>query len=78
MDACLTRLGNAMEDRMGDQAVPPLGTQQLGTMEDLLLACRQAASLQPDGTRQPLQRCEVRVAVCRAGVAACWGLQINW
>lgn len=57
MDACLTRLGNVVEERLSDRS---LGPTEFGDMEDLLVVCRQAASLQPDGTRQPLQRCEVR------------------
>ncbi len=56
MDAILTRLGNLVEDRLADRSMSPTA---FGDMEDLLMICRQAASLQPDGTRQPLQRCEV-------------------
>ena len=68
VDATLTRLGNLIEDRLAElsaaasrsgAAAAAQAQALLGDLEDLLLVARQAASLQPDGTRQPLQRCEV-------------------
>ena len=55
MDASLTVLGNIVEDLLGDAS---LDTANFSALEDLVMACRQVASLQPDGTRQPDQRCE--------------------
>lgn len=49
-------MGNAIEDELGNST---FGPAEFTDMEDLLIVCRQAASLQPDGTRQPVKRCEV-------------------
>lgn len=65
MDATLTRVGNVLEDRLLDRG---LGPTEFSDLEDLLVVCRQAASLQPDGTRQPVQRCEVRPGRREGGV----------
>eukprot|EP00887_Chlorella_sp_A99_P007617 scaffold20.g7617.t1 len=56
VDASLTVLGNAVEELLGE---PSLDGPNFAALEDLVVACRQAASLQPDGTRQPQQRCGV-------------------
>ena len=56
MDAVLTRLGNLLEDQLSSNSA--LEGAEFESWEDLVAACRQAASLQPDGTRQPLLRCE--------------------
>ncbi|GAB4819084.1 hypothetical protein N2152v2_006130 [Parachlorella kessleri] len=63
VDAILTRLGNLLEERLLDAA---LGATPFGDTEDLLVVCRQAASLQPDGTRQPVQRCEDLAGIVQA------------
>ncbi|KAL4857228.1 putative serine/threonine protein kinase 1 [Chlorella vulgaris] len=55
VDALLTRLGNLVEEALGSPAVEAADFEGL---EDLVAACRQVASLQPDGTRQPVLRCE--------------------
>lgn len=55
MDALLTRLGNVIEEAL---ASPVLDGPEFDSLEDLVAACRQVASLQPDGTRQPMLRCE--------------------
>lgn len=55
VDALLTRLGNAIEEAL---ASPLLDASEFDSLEDLVAACRQVASLQPDGTKQPMLRCE--------------------
>ena len=55
MDALLTRLGNVVEEQLSN---PVLETADFDSLEDLVAACRQVASLQPDGTKQPMLRCE--------------------
>ncbi|PSC71205.1 hypothetical protein C2E20_5424 isoform X1 [Micractinium conductrix] len=55
VDAQLTRLGNVVEEALSS---PALDGADFETFEDLVAACRQVASLQPDGTRQPAARCE--------------------
>lgn len=55
MDVLLTRLGNLVEEQLSS---PMLEGPNFESMEDLVAACRQVASLQPDGTRQPALRCE--------------------
>jgi hypothetical protein len=55
VDALLTRLGNIVEEQLSN---PVLDTADFDSLEDLVAACRQVASLQPDGTRQPMLRCE--------------------
>ena len=55
MDALLTRLGNVVEEQLSN---PALDSAEFDSLEDLVAACRQVASLQPDGTRQPMLRCE--------------------
>ncbi len=57
MDTTLTLLGNALEEWLED---PGLGPVEFSDIEDLVLTCRQAASLQPDGTKQPTERCSVK------------------
>lgn len=58
VDANLTRLGNTLEERLADG----LGPIEFSDAEDLVLACRQAAALQPDGTRRPATRCSALAA----------------
>jgi microtubule-associated serine/threonine kinase len=53
IDISLTRLGKALEERLGIDLDP----SEFDDAEDLILACRQAAGLQPDGTMRPAQRC---------------------
>lgn len=55
MDALLTRMGNVIEEAL---ASPVLDGPEFDSLEDLVAACRQVASLQPDGTKQPMLRCE--------------------
>jgi microtubule-associated serine/threonine kinase len=55
VDALLTRLGNVIEEALTS---PVLDGLEFDSLEDLVAACRQVASLQPDGTRQPMLRCE--------------------
>lgn len=63
MDAVLTRLGNAIEEALGS---PLVDGPEFDVLEDLVAACRQVASLQPDGTRQPMLRCEGVAAVLQS------------
>ncbi|KAK9837045.1 hypothetical protein WJX84_010231, partial [Apatococcus fuscideae] len=61
VDARLTRLASAMQDRY-EQAETSGRTQQhlaeWDMLEGLIVWCRSAAALQPDGTKQPVLRCE--------------------
>lgn len=70
MDASLTVLGNAVEDLLAE---PSLDGPNFGALEDLVAACRQAASLQPDGTSQPAARCEAIAAQLAGMVEAAAG-----
>jgi hypothetical protein len=63
VDALLTRLGNLVEEALGSPSVEAADFEGL---EDLVAACRQVASLQPDGTRQPVLRCEGIAALLQA------------
>jgi hypothetical protein len=71
VDAALTRLGNQVEEALG---APGLAAADFEALEDLVAACRQVASLQPDGSRQPQLRCEAIAALLQrlldAGEAA--------
>lgn len=60
VDARLTRLGNLAEEQLSS---PALDAADFESLEDLVAACRQVASLQPDGTRQPALRCEAVAAL---------------
>jgi hypothetical protein len=56
VDVALTRLAQKGEEWAGD---PQLSSANAEDGEDMVAACRQAASLQPDGTSHPFQRCTV-------------------
>ncbi|KAK9828880.1 hypothetical protein WJX72_002570 [[Myrmecia] bisecta] len=60
IDARLTRLANAMEERLEDAAASGLGPSgvEWDDLENLIVWCRSAAALQPDGTKLPTSRCE--------------------
>lgn len=60
VDARLTRLGNLAEEQLSS---PALDAADFESLEDLVAACRQVASLQPDGTWQPVLRCEAVAAL---------------
>lgn len=49
-----------MEERLEESD----GSGALEDLESLVIWCRNAASLQPDGTKLPATRCEVRVIPC--------------
>ena len=57
-DARLTRLAALMEERMEGRSLGGLAPDW-EDLETLVLACRTAAALQPDGTSIPAERCEV-------------------
>jgi hypothetical protein len=66
VDAALTLLGDAGEDALVggsgdtcDAAALPATAGDADDLEDLVAACRAAASLQPDGSEVPAERCEV-------------------
>lgn len=67
VDALLTRLGNVIEEAL---ASPVLDGPEFDSLEDLVAACRQVASLQPDGTRQPMLRCEAIAALLQGMLEA--------
>lgn len=69
VDVVLTRLGDAAEARL-----PGLEKNSAAEadMEDVVAACRQAASLQPDGTHQPAARCEAVATMLHGAIAAAW------
>ena len=57
----MCRLANAMEERLEEaNMVGPLASpHNWQDMESLVVWCRAAAALQPDGTDVPATRCEV-------------------
>lgn len=71
------RLASAMQDRY-EQAEASGRTQQhlaeWDLLEGLIVWCRNAAALQPDGTKQPVLRCEVRLTSQAASKAPSWKL----
>jgi microtubule-associated serine/threonine kinase len=71
VDIILTRVGDSAEERLSDRekesannSVTAVSTADANLYE-VVVACRQAASLQPDRTRLPAERCDV-VAVSLA------------
>ncbi|KAL0033487.1 hypothetical protein WJX77_011695 [Trebouxia sp. C0004] len=60
VDARLTQLANAMEERLEEAHVagPLASPHNWQDMESLVVWCRAAAALQPDGTVVPATRCE--------------------
>ncbi|KAL0051057.1 hypothetical protein WJX82_001206 [Trebouxia sp. C0006] len=60
VDARLTQLANAMEERLEEANVagPLASPHNWQDMESLVVWCRAAAALQPDGTDVPSTRCE--------------------
>ncbi|KAL3152041.1 hypothetical protein ABBQ32_001154 [Trebouxia sp. C0010 RCD-2024] len=60
VDARLTQLANAMEERLeeANMAGPLASPHNWQDMESLVVWCRAAAALQPDGTDVPATRCE--------------------
>jgi len=58
-----------------DLTLPPLGDWV--ALEALVLACRSAASLQPDGTGRPPQRCRARLAPWPNGRPAASGVPLG-
>jgi len=72
VDIILTRLGDAAEERLSDREKESTNIHNSTAMstsdaslDEVVVACRQAASLQPDRTRLPAERCDV-VAVTLA------------
>jgi microtubule-associated serine/threonine kinase len=63
VDIRLTRLGDSAEERLSDREKESGITTTLSTLDadldEVVAACRQAASLQPDRTRLPAERCDV-------------------
>ncbi len=67
IDARLTRLAAALDDRLEDVVggdapggMGALGSSDMDDLEGLVAFARSAAALQPDGTRLPARRCQVR------------------
>lgn len=66
IDARLTRLAAALDDRLEDMAATGDGVGAMGLvsgagvddLEGLVAFARSAAALQPDGTRLPARRCQ--------------------
>ena len=77
IDARLTRLAAALDDRLEDfagggsgdalSAMGGLGGSDMDDLEGLVAFARSAAALQPDGTRLPARRCQVRTLSLLAG-----------
>jgi hypothetical protein len=52
------RLANVLDDRLEDGSA--ISMSSIDDLESLIMYARSAASLQPDGTRLPTRRCQVR------------------
>jgi serine/threonine protein kinase len=60
VDIILTRLGDSAEERLAEKEKESTNmTSSDAELDEVVAACRQAASLQPDRTRLPAERCDV-------------------
>ncbi|KAL4543745.1 hypothetical protein Ndes2437B_g01558 [Nannochloris sp. 'desiccata'] len=77
VDIILTRLGDSAEEKLSDReesrnidTSTTMATSD-ANLDEVVVACRQAASLQPDRTRLPAERCDVVAVTLAAALEIC-------